>query len=286
MYASKPDKFLFIKSNKTAGTSLEIALSQCLANKPEQFFTPLSFNDEQLRKQLSGSTFSQTTCSIFNAKQSKTRLIHARLTTILNPLRTSPSPNKRRDDHRYETENFLLRTGFHTHSTYSECLNSYPELSEYWSCCFARHPYKRYLSHLTWRAKKIKNIKSWSTADWKSYAKRGINNFCKRNLLHYAYNKKNRTYVTAILAFETLKESTNLICEKISLEQDSLWVAMPKAKSRFSTAISNINPSELLEPDIRSKLLSNEEFLFQEMGYKDSLDDFMPTRTWIQTSNL
>ena len=77
-----------------------------------------------------------------------------------------------------------------THSTYSECLNSYPELSEYWSCCFARHPYKRYLSHLTWRAKKIKNIKSWSTADWKSYAKRGINNFCKRNLLHYAYNKK------------------------------------------------------------------------------------------------
>ena len=109
--------------------------------------------------------------------------------------------------------------------------------------------------------------------------KRGINNFCKRNLLHYAYNKKNRTYVTAILAFETLRESTNLICEKISLEQDSLWVAMPKAKSGFSKAISNINPSELLEPDIRSKLLSNEEFLFQEMGYKDCLDGFMPTRT-------
>ena len=116
--------------------------------------------------------------------------------------------------------------------------------------------------------------------------KRGINNFCKRNLLHYAYNKKNHTYVTAILAFEPLRESTNLICEKISLEQDSFWVAMPKAKSGFSKAISNINPSELLEPDIRSKLLSDEEFLFQEMGYKDCLDDFMPTRTWIQTSNL
>lgn len=286
MYASKPDKFLFIKSNKTAGTSLEIALSQCLANKPDQFFTPLSFKDEQLRVQLSGSTFSQSTRSIFHAKKSKTRLLRAKLTTILNSLRTSPSKNKHRDDYRHETENFFLLTGFHTHSTYSECLNSYPNFSEYWSCCFARHPYKRFLSHLTWRAKAIDNIKSWSVADWKSYTSHSINNYCKRNLLHYAYSKKSHTYVTTILAFEQLKESTNLICEKISLRPDSIWSAMPKTKSGFSKAISNIHPSELLGPDIRSTLLSNEEFLFREMGYKDSLDDFMPTRAWLQTSNL
>jgi len=105
-------------------------------------------------------------------------------------------------------------------------------------------------------------------------------------LLHYSYSKSSRTYVNAILAFEKLKESTNLICEKISLEPNSLLAAMPRTKSTFSKAISNVNQDDLLGPGIRSKLLNNEEFLFQEMGYKDSLDDFMPSRAWIQTSNL
>ena len=129
-------------------------------------------------------------------------------------------------------------------------------------------------------------VKSWGTADWESYARHNIHDFCKRHLLHYSYNKSSRTYVNAILAFEKLKESTNLICEKISLQPGSVMAALPKTKSGFSNVISNINPVELLGPDIRSKLLNNEEFLFDEMGYKDSLDDFSPSRAWLQTSGL
>ena len=108
----------------------------------------------------------------------------------VNSLRTSQSRNHGRDAYRNETEKFFLLTGFHTHSTYGECLKNYPNFSEYWSCVFARHPYKRFLSHLTWRAKTVMNIKSWGTADWESHARHNINNFCKRNLLHYTYNKK------------------------------------------------------------------------------------------------
>ena len=286
MYASKLDKFLFIKSNKTAGTSLEIALTKCLANRSDQFFTPLSFKDEQLRENLSGKTFSEDMLSILPVKKSKFKPLRAKITTLLNHLRSSPPKNKHRDDYRHKIKIFFLLTGFRTHSTYSECLNSYPDFSEYWSCCFARHPYKRFLSHLTWRAKTIKNTKSWTTADWQSYAKQSVNNFQKRNLLHYTYDRKSRTYVNTILAFEKLKESTNLICEKISLEPNSILNAMPRTKSGFSKVISNIKPSEIIGPDIRSKLLSNEEFLFREMGYKDSLDDFMPSRAWIKPSNL
>jgi len=165
MYASKPDKFLFIKSNKTAGTSLEIALSQCLSHKAGQFFTPLSFKDEQLRENLSGKTFSEDMLSILPIKQSKTRLLRANIKLGLNSLRTPESKNKRRNAYRNETEKFFLRTGFHTHSTYGECLKNYPNFSGYWSCVFARHPYKRFLSHLTWRSKTIEDIKSWGTAD-------------------------------------------------------------------------------------------------------------------------
>ena len=148
MYASKPDKFLFIKSNKTAGTSLEIALSRCLSHKAGQFFTPLSFKDEQLRETLSGKTFSEDMISILPIKKSKTRLLRAKITLGLNSLRTPQSKNKRRDAYRNKTERFFLLTGFHTHSTYSECFKNYPKFSDYWSCVFARHPYKLSLIHI------------------------------------------------------------------------------------------------------------------------------------------
>ena len=288
MYASKPDQFLFIKSNKTAGTSLEIALSRCLSSRPEQFFTPLSFKDEQLRQNLSGRTFSATMNSIFPTKRSTAKRLRAKIAKGLDSLGKSSLKikNELRREHHNKTDQFFLMTGFHTHSTYSECLKSQPDFSEYWSCVFARHPYKRFLSHLTWRTKSVKNIQSWSVADWKSHAKDNIDNFCKRNLLHYSYDRKSHSYVNTILAFENLKESTNLICEKISLQPGSVMAALPKTKSGFSNAISNINPVELLGPDIRSKLLKNEEFLFDEMGYKDSLDDFSPSRAWLQTSGL
>jgi hypothetical protein len=52
MIISKKNKFLFIKPHKTAGTSLEIALSKYCGD--EDIITPMGGNDEKLRREISG----------------------------------------------------------------------------------------------------------------------------------------------------------------------------------------------------------------------------------------
>jgi len=50
MIISHEHKFIFIKTNKTAGTSIEIALSKyCGSN---DIITPISDEDEEIRRQL------------------------------------------------------------------------------------------------------------------------------------------------------------------------------------------------------------------------------------------
>jgi len=52
MILSHEHRFIFLKTNKTAGTSVEIALSRVCG--PEDVITPISRKDEILRKELGG----------------------------------------------------------------------------------------------------------------------------------------------------------------------------------------------------------------------------------------
>ena len=50
MIVSFPRQFIFIKTSKTAGTSLEIALSKYAV--PEDILTPITAEDEVMRRTL------------------------------------------------------------------------------------------------------------------------------------------------------------------------------------------------------------------------------------------
>ena len=279
MYASKPDKFLFIKSTKTAGTSLEIALSIVLASRAEQFFTPISFRDELLRIHLSDISYTEkmkdVIPSINTRKLKEVQYIPEDVDqTNLNSLKEIHLANARK---------FVANTGFANHTPYSRCLENFPEFNKYWSCVFARHPYRRFLSHLAFRAKKFDRSMDWSLSEWRTYAEEEVSIFCKRSLKYFSYDPKSQTSVNAVLAYEKLKESTKEICQKLSLPEELLFNSMPFTKHKPFSVLKNMDPNDLLIKSIKSKILEAEEYLFDGLGYKDSSEDFMPATHMIES---
>ena len=287
MYASQPDQFLFIKSNKTAGTSIETALSVCLANRNNQFFTPDRFVDEITRINLSRLSFSQEMKTIltcrkkeYSLKALKKLLIHKRDKLALLFGRNLSNVEILRKMHYLNAKSFVDNTGYYNHISYERCLLIDPTLADYWSCTFARHPYKRFISFLGWRTKRFfKDTEEWNIDDWKNYAGSMIKVFCKRNIYHFSVDRKNNKSVSKILAYEKLKDSTNIMCEVLGLPADSILNAMPNSKAGYKSIIKKISTDDILSKEIRSKLLKKEEFIFQGLGYKDSLENFMPDRT-------
>ena len=287
MYVSKPDQFLFIKSNKTAGTSIEIALSVCLANRDNQFYTPLTFVDEITRINLSGLSFSQEVKTILSCRKRnsfhktlKKKLIRKRDKLSLLFGGNLSNLSSLRQTHDLNAESFEVNTGYYNHISYERCLLMDPALAEYWSCTFARHPYKRFISFLGWRTRHIlQDTYEWNIDDWKNFAGSMIDVFCKRNIYHFSVDRKKCKSVSKVLAYEKLKDSTNIMCEVLGLPAESILNVMPNSKAGYSSIIKKISPDDILGKEIRSKLLKKEEFIFEGLGYKDSLENFMPDRT-------
>ena len=287
MYVSKPDEFLFIKSNKTAGTSVEIALSVCLSNRNHQFFTPITFEDEITRINHSGLSFSRQMKSIIPNKKRdpfqkkiKHHLRQAKYKLLLPFRRDLGNFSSLRLMHQMNAKSFVGDVGYFNHITYDDCLSRNPAFAEYWSCTFARHPYKRFLSFLSMATRNyLQDTINWKIEDWKNLASSKIYDFCDRNINHFAIDGIGHKSVTKILAFEKMKDATNLMCEALCLPVDSIYNAMPNAKSKYSSIMHNkISPDDIINVDIKSKLLQAEEFVFEGLGYKDSFENFVPDR--------
>ena len=53
MIVSHSNKFIFVKTRKTSGTSMEVSLSQVCG--PDDIITPISFEDELVRLDMGGT---------------------------------------------------------------------------------------------------------------------------------------------------------------------------------------------------------------------------------------
>lgn len=291
MYTSFSDQFLFIKSNKTAGTSIEIALSSCLADRDKQFFTPLVFEDELLRIHHSGVSFSADIPSIFHGNKAQTFPL-TNLNYFFKSLGLSKEIfqffiSKRSKSnlhvleklHNLNAKNFVEKTGFYNHIPYSSCLHNDYNFSDFYSCVFARHPYKRFLSFIFYRSRYVRNLHSWASQDWREFALSHVDDFCRRNLVYYSKDFVTDKSISIVLSFENLQKSTNIMCERLKLPPDSLYKAMPRTKYKSSRSLRNISRDDILTSDVRNKLLRSECSLFEGLGYQDSLDIFNPAQT-------
>lgn len=197
MIISHKYKFIFLKTSKTAGTSLEIALSKfCNSN---DIITPISEEDESLRKDL-GYTSPQNY---------KFDLSEYNLSDYFNLL---VKFRKRR------------KKEFYNHITSKEvkylvdnnCWNNY------YKFCFERNPWDKVVSQYYWKTKDPRPpMKEFlKTRHLKGLKKRGYN----------IYTIDNEISVDKIYKFEDLKESLIHLQKKLSLPEE---IILPRAKSKY-----------------------------------------------------
>jgi hypothetical protein len=207
MIISHKYKFIFIKTNKTAGTSIEIALSKFCG--PEDIITPISLEDEIIRKQLG-----------YRGPQN-----------YLAPFR------------KYNFADWLLfvfkrkkKLLFYNHISGKEIIDIIGDKKwhEYFSFCFERNPAERLISLYYWRNK---NNKFNSIGE---FLKSQIPQILKKRG-YYLYTYKNKILVDYVGKYEKLDEEMSFIRNKLNIPEH---ISLPNAKSGYRPENDNIELSD------------------------------------------
>ena len=198
MIISHDYKFIFIKTNKTAGTSIEIALSKFCGSK--DIITPISTEDEVTR-------------SVLNYRGSQNYLVPLSAYTVKDWARL-----------------LLRRQGcrFYNHIS-AERIKKYIDdktWNSYYKFCFERNPWDRFLSFYYWRCR-----------NYKAEKKPTITEFIESNaplrlkrMGYDLYTINDRVVVDKICRFENLTEELEAVCQHLGIPGK---LELPKAKSKY-----------------------------------------------------
>ena len=132
MIISHKHKFIFLKTEKTAGTSIEIALSKICGS--DDIITPISKPDELYRKVLG-----------FRGAQNYKFPVSSYKTKQFSALFQSKSVRK-------------TKLGFYNHISASEAKKHLSKVvwKDYFKFCFERNPFDKFVSWYHWRNKEGK----------------------------------------------------------------------------------------------------------------------------------
>jgi len=195
MILSHKYKFIFLKTNKTAGTSMEIALSKFCRDR--DIITPIVEEDEKIRRSLG-----------YRGPQN-----------YLVPF----------SDYVVRDFFYLIfkrrRKKYYNHITAQEIKKLIGERiwNEYYTFCFERNPWDRLVSLYYWRCKKeprptISEFLS-SRTPW-TLKRRGYD----------VYTIGDKVVVDRVCLFENLKEELENIRARVGLPEK---IVLPRAKSSY-----------------------------------------------------
>ncbi len=196
MIISHKYKFIFIKTNKTAGTSVEIALSKFCG--PDDIITPITADDEKIRKELGYPGPQNHLASLTNYG----------LKDIVRFVLTGKKKNK-----------------FYNHISAREVKMHVGQQvwDDYFKFCIERNPWDRVVSFYYWKYKSKSRpsiadyIKSKS---WLALKHRG------REL----YTLNGQVAVNKICYFENLADELEVIRLQLGIPK---MLSLPNAKSHF-----------------------------------------------------
>ena len=194
MIISHKYKYIFLKTTKTAGSSIEISLSRFCGT--DDIITPLTKKDEEMRKKF----------SVF--PQNYTRPLKLReysYEDFLNLILNKKKPKAKKI--------------FWNHITAKEIKKIIGKevWNNYFKFCFVRNPWDRAVSRYYWNQEKTGKLESLNESL--------TNNNPNSNF--YIYTIDGEIAVNYVGKYETLKEDLNFICHKLNIPFDG-W--LPKAK--------------------------------------------------------
>ncbi len=190
-------KFIFIKTRKTAGTSLEIALSQFCADG--DVITTLNREDEDIRR-ARGFRPPQNYSIPFRLRHLADYTTRDWLKVL---LRQKPAPHIQR----------------HADASFVQAFLGQAVWSEYYKFCFERNPYDRAISRYYWQTRGQERLPD-------------INEYIQSNQLHMLSNWRKYTLNDEIALdfvgkYESLNADLASIAEKLGLPA----IYLPEAKA-------------------------------------------------------
>lgn len=196
MILSHRHRFIFIKTSKTAGTSVEIALSRHCG--PEDIITPISPADEPLRRECGG-------------KGPQNHLLPRSEYSLKDRFR------------RFRTGRERLK--FWNHMSAAQIRARIPEeiWNSYYKFCFERNPWDRVISYYFWkyREEPRPSISEFVRSErLYKLKKQG------RDL----YTIGGEVVVDRVCRFEALGDELEVVCGKLGMPQP---LELPRAKGGF-----------------------------------------------------
>ncbi len=239
MILSFSHRFLFIKTRKTAGTSVEIALSRYCAG-PDDVITPISPEDELLR--LEHGRLPQN----FSARRYREAAYRAIVRTRYQPLMKAFV--------RWEWP----RRRFYNHMTMSEVRALVPaaRLAGVTSFTIERHPYEKVVS----LAHFSKNTRDQRGRELPAIVDSVI---AERKYLNYPqYVVDGAVAVDRVIRHERLVDDLNALMRELDLPA---LPSLPNAKAGFRT--TRKPAAEILSPAQKAQIRTDATFEFDQFGY-------------------
>ena len=241
MIISHRHRFIFIKTRKTAGTSIEIALSRYCG--PSDVITPITLSDEPYRGQFGYSAQNYLFASDgsdrspLNSRFKQQILKSTAKTELIRP--NSVPYRLRKWVTNFEESNALTHRGYYNHISASNVIQHLGEAlwKEYFTFCFEREPIDKVLSDFRYRA---------PDASFEEY----LADFPLPSDFD-KYSSHGKLIVDSVGRFENLVEDLTKILAKIGIDYDG-WLPRAKATANASNRKSQ-NLTVRQEAQIRAE---------------------------------
>lgn len=196
MIISHKHKFIFIKTSKTAGTSIEIALSKFCA--PNDIITPITLEDEETRKNLAYRGPQNYELPIWQYD-------------FRDAIRWATKGEKKR--------------GFYNHISAQQviALIGKKKWNSYYTFCFERNPWDRIISQYYWlnKSEPRPTIQEFI----RSTAPMGLKNRGYEN-----YTIDGKVVVDKVCKYENLNKELDAIRKLVGIPEQ---LELPRAKSKY-----------------------------------------------------